>query len=378
MPGRWKRRRTLTLFLAVALFLSATGCHTLETGALQPAAVPAHTVTHPDESVPPETGALQPAAVPVPNELARVHQPSYIIDVPDILLIDALRVIPRPPYHVQPLDSLLIQATNVLPAEPIAGQYGVETDGTVTLGAVYGSVRVAGLTIEEARRAIEKQLKDAGFANTEVRVAMGQSRGLQQIRGEHLVRPDGTVGLGTYGSVLVAGLTLDQARAAIEAHLSRWLLEPEVSVDVFAYNSKAYYIVTDGGGFGEQVYRFPSTGNETVLDAMSQIYGLPAVASKKRIWVARPTPGELHSCQTLPVDWKAITRCGAAQTNYQLLPGDRIYVAADPLVTLDTKLARLFSPIERVLGITLLGSSTVHSVGTPIGGTSNTGGGGGF
>jgi polysaccharide biosynthesis/export protein len=353
MPGRRKRREPLALLPAVALFLLATGCNTLETGALQP-------------------------AIPMPCELAKVTHPSYVIEAPDILLIDALRVVPRPPYHIQPLDSLLIQATNVLPAEPIAGPYGVETDGTVNLGLMYGSVRVAGLTIEEARRAIDKQLKDTGFANSEVRVAMGQARGLQQIRGEHLVRPDGTVGLGTYGSVLVAGMTLDQARAAIEAHLSKWLLDPEVSVDVFAYNSKAYYIVTDGGGFGEAVYRFPSTGNETVLDAMSQIYGLPAVASAKRIWVARPAPGEYPCYQVLPVDWKAITRGGATQTNYQLLPGDRVYVAADPLVTLDTKLARLFSPIERVFGITLLGSATVHSVGQPIGSNSGTGGGSGF
>src|SRR5262249_11679126 len=147
-----------------------------------------------------------------------------------------------------------------------------------------------GLTLEEARTAIEKQLKDLGFKNAEVRVGIGQSRAMQQIRGEHLVRPDGTVALGTYGSVYLAGLTLDQAKAAIQAHLARSLLDPEVSVDVFAYNSKVYYIVTDGGGYGEQVYRFPSTGNETILDALSQINGLPIVASKHRIWLARPAP----------------------------------------------------------------------------------------
>jgi polysaccharide export outer membrane protein len=291
-----------------------------------------------------------------------------VIETPDILLIDALRVVPRPPYRAQPLDSLLIQASNVLPVDPIAGVYGLEPDGTINLGPSYGSVLVVGLTIEEARRAIEKQLKDGGYVNTEVRVAMGQSRGLQQIRGEHLVRPDGTVSLGTYGSVFVGGLTLDQAKAAIEEHLSRWLLEPEVSVDVFAYNSKAYYIVTDGGGYGEQVYRFPSTGNETVLDAMSQIYGLPAVASKSRVWVTRPSPGETPSYKVLPVDWKTITRGGGSSwTNYQVLPGDRIYVAADPLVTLDTKLGRLFSPLERVFGVTLLGHSTVDALATPLG-----------
>ena len=48
-------------------------------------------------------------------------------------------------------------------------------------------------------------------------------------------------------------------------------------MDVLAYNSKVYYVITDGGGAGEQVYRIPSNGNETVLDAIAAIEGIVAV-----------------------------------------------------------------------------------------------------
>ena len=49
----------------------------------------------------------------------------------------------------------------------------------------------------------------------------------------------------------------------------------------------------------------------------------------RRIWVARPTPAN-HACnQILPVDWLAITQGGSTRTNYQLFPGDRVYVKAD-------------------------------------------------
>src|SRR5262249_47784878 len=92
----------------------------------------------------------------------------------------------------------------------------------------------------------------------------------QPIRGQHLVRPDGSINLGIYGSVYVAGMTLEQARAAVAALLSQRvknLTVRNVSVDVLAYNSKVYYVITDGGGYGEQVVRLPITGNETVLDA---------------------------------------------------------------------------------------------------------------
>jgi polysaccharide export outer membrane protein len=298
---------------------------------------------------------------PVPRELAKVSLPPYVIETPDILLIDAVRVIPLPPYHIEPLDALLIQAANALPTAPISGVYPVDSDGTVNLGQTYGSVRVVDLTVEQARAAIEKYLKTT-IKDPQVSVSLAQSRGMQQVRGEHLVRPDGTVGLGVYGAVYVAGMTLLEAKAAIEAHLSQFLYKPEVSVDVFAYNSKVYYVITDGAGFGEQVIRVPATGNETVLDAVSQINGLPPVAAKNRIWIARPAPAGNCPDQVLPVDWKGITRGAQTATNYQVLPGDRIYVMAQPIITTDTYLARFISPIERALGITLLGSTTVHSV----------------
>ena len=188
----------------------------------------------------------------------------------------------------------------------------------------------------------------------------------QPIRGQHLVRPDGTIGLGIYGSVRVGGLTIAQAQAAIARQIGLRVkdLDPaNLSVDVLAYNSKYYFIITDGGGYGEQVYRLPSTGNETVLDAISLVNGLPPVASKRHIWVARPIcNGRDCPSQLLPVDWVGITQGGDPTTNYQLLPNDRIYVKADRLITFDTRLAKILAPVERVLGITLLGSETVNSI----------------
>jgi polysaccharide export outer membrane protein len=133
-------------------------------------------------------------------------------------------------------------------------------------------------------------------------------------------------------------------------------------VDIFAFNSKAYYVIADGGGYGQIVLRFPVTGKETVLDAIGQIQGLPSVASTRRIWVARPAPAD-HSCyQILPVDWRAIVEGGATATNYQLFPGDRVYVKADCLIAIDNWLAKVLSPVERLFGITLLGAATVQTI----------------
>jgi polysaccharide export outer membrane protein len=298
----------------------------------------------------------------LPSELEKVTLPEYVIAPPDVLMINALRVVPRPPYKVQSLDVLAIQAIPALPEQPIAGYYNVEPEGNVNLGFNYGSVEVVDLTIPQVKQAIEKHLKTVLKGAFQVTVSLAQSRALLQIRGEHLVKQDGTIGLGTYGSVFVAGLTLQQARAAIEAQLGTFLSNPEVSVEVSGFNSHVYYVITDGGGYGEQVIRLPITGNETVLDAVGMINGLSPVSSRHRIWVARPTAAEQQCEQVLPVDWVGITRRGATATNYQLNAGDRVYIQAIPLVTVDTMMARVISPVERILGVTLLGGSTWQTV----------------
>jgi polysaccharide export outer membrane protein len=60
----------------------------------------------------------------------------------------------------------------------------------------------------------------------------------------------------------------------------------------------------------------------------------------------------------LPIDWEAITQRADVGTNYQLLPGDRLYIAENRLVAFDTCIAKLTSPLERILGFTLLGTGT--------------------
>jgi polysaccharide export outer membrane protein len=309
-------RQCFGVTLATAVAVLALGCLHGDKGDF------GHPPMHHDGAaqypVPP-TGA-------VPRELDKITLPPYVIEAPDQLLIE---VIHR--YETTETDEKT--------GEPIKIN-GKEKKKTVTSGLP-----------------------------------------IQPVSGQFAVRPDGTVGLGFWGSVPVSGLTLDQAAESIRAHvlkqeaLSKMGVKTEfihVIVDVIAYNSKRYYVITDGGGLssGEQVISFPITGSETVLDALSNIYGLPDVASKRNIWVARRTPYPGQPWQILPVDWIGMTQHGITYTNYQIMPGDRIYVKAQSLVSIDRTLARIISPIERVFGITLLGSSTVNQIrGVNVNGT---------
>ena len=103
----------------------------------------------------PHTGAVPP----LPREKQMTTHPPYVVEPPDILLISAVRLIPRPPYRIEPLDVLTLQVTETLPNQPIVGLYPVQPDGTIALGFTYGVVRIAGLTLEEAQRAIREHLE---------------------------------------------------------------------------------------------------------------------------------------------------------------------------------------------------------------------------
>ena len=280
-----------------------------------------HAQTYPMGPMPGDGPA--PIAVPppgtVPVELDKITLPLYVIEAPDSLLIEVIQKGKFPALDEKGdervdanMKPILREGTQRLPVQPISSQGG-----------------------------------------------------------PFLVRLDGTVSLGFWGSVTVSGLNLDQAAVAIRQHIQSRLKEQGLNVDpaslivivdVLAYNSKRYYVITDGGGYGEQVYTFPIYGSETVLDALSNINGLPVVASRRNIWVARRTPHPGQPWQILPVDWVGITQHGITVTNYQVMPGDRIYVKAQRIITIDTTLARILSPIERLFGVTLLGTSTVNQI----------------
>jgi polysaccharide export outer membrane protein len=317
---------------------------------------------------------VMPAKSDVPTEKAKTSLPTYVIEPPDILLIDALKLVPKPPYHIEAQDLLQISVTNTLLDQPINAAFRVDAEGTVNLGPAYGKVNVGGLTSDEATAAIDKQLRNI-LREPEVSVTITETSGLQVISGEHLVGPDGTVNLGTYGTVYVAGMTLDEAHVAIEKQLSKLLHEPKVAVDVFSYNSKVYYVLTEGAGLGDSLVRVPATGNETVLDAIAQVNGLSRLSSK-HIWIARPAPGGAGCDQILPVNWNEIVKGGATATNYQVLPGDRIFIAQDNWIALDSWVNRVTAPFERLFGFSLLGAQTIQTMNRfPLGLTSGTGGG---
>jgi polysaccharide biosynthesis/export protein len=305
----------------------------------------------------PVTADMEP-----PRELSMMSLPSYRVEPPDLLSIEMLKLVPLPPYRVDIYDVLEIHVIGTLPAQPIDGFFLVEAEGIITLGPAYGTIRVAGMTIEEATRAITKQLQGQ-LKNPDVSVKLARTAGTPPVSGEYMVGPDGTINLREYGTLHVAGKTVTEIRLELRKHMSQYFDSPEAAVEVKQYNSKVFYVITQGAGLGDNIRRVPISGNDTVLDALSVAGGLSQVSSS-HIWVARPAPGGFGCEQILPVDYQAIAQGGSSATNYQILPGDRVFIAGDNLIAFNNYVTKLTAPLERLLGITGLGTSTVRNAET--------------
>jgi len=140
------------------------------------------------------------------------------------------------------------------------------------------------------------------------------------------VMADGTIDLGGYGRVIVAGLTLEDAERLVQQRIidaggdrtqvNVRLIEPQ----------QVYYVLGEVNSPGP----FPLVGSETVLDAILAAGGLTGRASPCDLILVRPTPPP--SCRvTLPICYRAITQLGDTTTNYQIQPGDRVFVATRTL-----------------------------------------------
>ena len=145
-----------------------------------------------------------------------------------------------------------------------------------------------------------------------------------QLPPDQTVLADGTIDLGVYGRPVVAGKLLPQIEAEIQA-LVNAKEKPEkpivITARLIGRVSKVFYVLGEVNAPGA----FPISGRETVLDGIIAAGGVTSKGAEQNIILSRPTPPD--GCRTVyPVCYTDIVQLGDTTTNYQLQPGDRVYV----------------------------------------------------
>jgi protein involved in polysaccharide export with SLBB domain len=147
---------------------------------------------------------------------------------------------------------------------------------------------------------------------------------------DQTILADGTIDLGKYGQLQVAGKSLPEIEQMVKQAVAKVEKEDAGFIDVRLVNrqSKVFYVLGEVTSPG----KFPLAGNETVLDGIMAAGGMTDRSSWRDVILVRPTND--GTGQVLKVDYGAVVRSGTAGTNYQLVPGDRIYVGSRNIIDL--------------------------------------------
>lgn len=168
-------------------------------------------------------------------------------------------------------------------------------------------------------------------------VQVADTDSLVRLPSDQPVLPDGTIELGVYGRPVAAGRTVPEIEAQVNQLVNAGVQsvakdkeKPDpvrVTVRLIGRQSKVFYVLGEVNAPGA----YPLAGRETVLDGLLVAGGLTRQANERQIIVSRPTHPD--GCRiVLPVCYNQIVQLGDTASNYQLQPGDRIYVPSSSIL----------------------------------------------
>lgn len=202
------------------------------------------------------------------------------------------------PHRVEAGDVMVIEASDFNSSVRLPGDQTVQADGTIELGA-YGSLSVAGMTVMDVQQNVQalistKEASRLGRNSIAANVVQASSQRTTVPQGfGHAALPGGN------------GTPVDNT----------------VSVRLLRQESTVFYVLGEVNAPGS----YPLVGNETVLDAIIAAGGVTTLANEHKIILSRPSASG-GKRTILPVCYQSIVQLGDTTANYQLYPGDRIYV----------------------------------------------------
>jgi polysaccharide export outer membrane protein len=129
------------------------------------------------------------------------------------------------------------------------------------------------------------------------------------------VRPDGVISFPIVGEVKAAGLTVPELRSHLANRLARYFADPEVTVIVTEFRSRALSVV----GEVEKPGVHPLIAETRLLDALALAGGLKPEADLGRARLIR-------NGTALPIDFAKLVRGGDLAENVSIAPGDTLVI----------------------------------------------------
>ncbi len=137
------------------------------------------------------------------------------------------------------------------------------------------------------------------------------------------IRPDGRISLALIGDVMAVGLTPEQLAQEIEARLSDYIKNPNVTVILTSLQGNAFLSRIRVTGSVQRNLSMSYYQGMTVLDAVLEAGSVDVYADANKTRLHRREQGQM---QTYDILLKDILEDGDMTTNVLLMPGDIITV----------------------------------------------------
>ncbi|RIK81382.1 MAG: hypothetical protein DCC68_08740 [Planctomycetota bacterium] len=148
----------------------------------------------------------------------------------DVLSLETVCVQPQDSYKLAPNDQVSTWIEKTKDGHTYWASGEVLDDGTYEIGGDFGIVKIAGLTVSEAREVVRKQVRTTS-PNARTSFDLDLSLIENNLVKGYCIGGDGQIQLGRYGNVDVVDCPLAEARTRIEARLKEHFGDAEVQLD---------------------------------------------------------------------------------------------------------------------------------------------------
>jgi polysaccharide export outer membrane protein len=175
-----------------------------------------------------------------------------------------------------------------------------------------------------------------------------------EVSGQYMINNEGNIQYEFVGDIYVEGKTKDEVKESLVKRLSEFIIAPEVTVKIAAYNSKIVYVIGEVGSPGKIFMRGDTM---TVREALVQA-GLPLLSAKtahSRVI----TPSADGTPEERRVNVHKLLYKGDLREDLVMKPGDTLYVPP----TFLAKTMRVLQPIAAPIGTAAGTGRTVMAPG---------------
>lgn len=154
------------------------------------------------------------------------------------------------------------------------------------------------------------------------------------------VRPDGNVSFPLVGEIHAEGMTVASFTDAIADALSRYIVNPAVTVNITKLGTVRVYVF----GEAKKPGAFELDKGHTVMDAIGAAEGFTRDTAKKKIYlIHQDEPKSL-----IPVNLNNMLRTGDMSENYVMREGDILYLTRNHRIDFARDIAPIFNSIYLV------------------------------